>query len=72
MALLRQCLQELRLHQGEVPPLPLDSAVARNRTRDPYTPFASPTLMHRVDPFTNRADKPCSVPFLNPRSTASR
>ncbi len=69
MALLRQCLQELRLHQGETSLLLQDFAATRGRNRDTRATFPSPNSMHRVDAFTNRADKPCSAPFSNPRST---
>jgi hypothetical protein len=69
MALLLQCLQELRLHQGESPLLQ-DSAATHGRSDDSRTPFVANTLMQRADTFTHRADQSCSVPFSNQRSTA--
>ncbi len=68
MALLRQCLQELRLRQGDPHPFLLEYP-ARSRARDTCTFFVVPPLARRTEALTSQSDTSCSSHYSNPRFT---
>src|SRR5437667_3747180 len=71
MALLLQCLRELRARHGDNDKFFQVSPVL-TRGRDTCVSFADQAQAFQADALTNQADPSCSEPRSNPGSTASQ
>lgn len=71
MALLRQCLQELRMHKDETFSVLLESP-SLTRAHNTYTFFVKPALVRSSETLTAKSEISCSAPFSNPKFTAQQ